>query len=808
MLEFYKLMKNNIFFISIFIFFSNFLLAEEFDIKAKNIKIDKKSKITIFENEVEVIDKFNNLFKADYALYNKEFNYLELKGNISSKDINGNIFKSDKATYDNNSKIFKSFGKSDFETKEGYKVETSDIFIDNNNFSINSKNKSFIEDKDGNKIYLENFEYFKQKNIFKSIGSIKIVDKFKNSYNFTQIYIDEKKKEIIGSDAKLYINDNDFKLNDNNKPRVFSNTVSIKEDKSKFVKSNFTMCDYRKNDKCPPWELKASQMTHDKIKKTIYYDNAVIKLYSIPIFYLPKLSHPDPTVKRRSGFLIPTYSDSKNLGSGINLPYFWAINSDKDLTINSKLFVSEHPLFLGEYRQAFKDANLTLDFGLTQGYKDTSETKKSGDRSHFFVNFLKNFNKSESINQNFEVNLEHVSDKKYLKLYKIESNLVEYETEVLENFVDYSLIDDDKNQFFSINASSFRSLAKSYNDKYEYILPEINYEKQFFSDNFGYGNLISNLKVHNYDTNKYKKTLVNNFNWEIDRPFSEKIYKGKILSKLKNINYEYDNVGGFKTKTTNELFGAVGYLASLDLFKKEDDGSDHLLTPKILFKYAPEYMRKDKRDITLVGRNLFSLDRIESEQNFEGGANLTMGLNYEINDDFNQTNFSVGQIISANKNNKDMADTTGLDNRFSNVVGNFKHKRGENFSLNYNYSLDQNLKETNFNEVSVDYINDNFKFNINFLEEEKKSEDNEYIKTSIKYNQGNSGILTFGNKRNLITNSSEFYNLSYEYINDCLRAGLYYRREFYNDSELEAENSLMFKITLSNFGGVNSPSLN
>ncbi len=154
MLEFYKLMKNNIFFISIFLFFSNFLLAEEFDIKAKNIKIDKKSKITIFENEVEVIDEFNNLFKADYALYNKELNSLELKGNITSKDINGNIFKSDKATYDNNSKIFKSIGKSDFETKEGYKVETSDIILNNNNFSINSKNKTFIEDKDGNKIYL------------------------------------------------------------------------------------------------------------------------------------------------------------------------------------------------------------------------------------------------------------------------------------------------------------------------------------------------------------------------------------------------------------------------------------------------------------------------------------------------------------------------------------------------------------------------------------------------------------------------------------------------------------------------------
>ena len=219
-------------------------------------------------------------------------------------------------------------------------------------------------------------------------------------------------------------------------------------------------------------------------------------------------------------------------------------------------------------------------------------------------------------------------------------------------------------------------------------------------------------------------------------------------------------------------------------------------------------MRKEDGEYSLVRKNLFSLDRLQSEQNFEGGTNLTVGLDYEINDSFNQTNFSIGQIISEKKSNKNMPDTSSLDNRFSDVVGSFNHKRGDNFTLNYNYSIDQNLKETNFNEVSMDYINDNFKFNINFLEEEKKSGENEYIKTSIKYNQGNSGVLTFGNKRNLITNSSEFYDLSYEYINDCLRAGLYYRREFYNDSELEAENSLMFKITLSSFGSVNSPSLN
>ena len=83
----------------------------------------------------------------------------------------------------------------------------------------------------------------------------------------------------------------------------------------------------------------------------------------------------------------------------------------------------------------------------------------------------------------------------------------------------------------------------------------------------------------------------------------------------------------------------------------------------------------------------------------------------------------------------------------------------------------------------------------------------EYFKTEFNVKNKEKGLLSFKTKRNLITNSSEFYNLSYEYINDCLRAGLVYRREFYNDSELEPENSLMFKLTLVPFGSINGPKL-
>ena len=55
-------------------------------------------------------------------------------------------------------------------------------------------------------------------------------------------------------------------------------------------------------------KVQASKMLHDNIKKTIYYNNAIIKAYDVPIFYIPKLSHPDPTVERRSAFYL-TISD-------------------------------------------------------------------------------------------------------------------------------------------------------------------------------------------------------------------------------------------------------------------------------------------------------------------------------------------------------------------------------------------------------------------------------------------------------------------------------------------------------------------
>ena len=768
-------MKNKFIILSLFIIFSQNVSANNLNIKSKEIFVDKKTKITIFKNEVVAVDESNNIFKGDYAEYNKTL------------------------------KSLKSKGPTIIETSEGYKIEGSNIVFDNKNNLISSEDPAVVEDLENNNIFLDQFEYSTSNKFFKSYGNIKVIDARSNTYNFSQIFIDEKKREILGTDNKSYLNDSSFKISEENKPRVFANTVNIKSDETKFTKSIFTLCDYRENDKCPPWSLQSELMTHDKKKKTIYYDDAVIKIYDIPIFYTPKLSHPDPTVDRRSGFLPPTFGDSKNLGPGIQIPYFWALKDDKDITITPKLFTSEHPLILGEYRQAFMNSNLILDLGYTGGYKNTSSIKKGGDKSHIFSKFTKNFKSDNNGDNNLDLSFQHVSNDKYLKLYKIKSSLVEYEEDTLENSLDFT--HENENLFFGFQASAYETLKDDYNDKYEYILPDIVVSKNLFTNNkFGSLDFQSNYKHHTYDTNKNTKFLVNDFDWKFKRFNFSSGFKGELLGKMKNVNYEANNTSEYKNEPTNELFGALGYLTEINLFKRTKNNSNHTLTPKMLLRYAPGHMRKQNNGARLKHFNAFSLDRLNKYNNFENGASTTLGFEYEIENKKSKLDFSLAQIVKE-KENKDMPSTTSLDEKLSDVIGYTKYSFLNNkASINYNYALDQNYKDLNYNELETKIDLNPIKLDFGFLQEKKHIGSQEYFKTNIEFSKDKNTILSFQTKRNLISNSSEYYDLSYEYLNDCLRAGLVYRREFYNDSEIEPENSLMFKVTLTPFGDIRSPS--
>jgi LPS-assembly protein len=798
-------MKNKIIIFFCLIFINSKVFADNIFINSKNITLDKNNQTTIFQGKVNIKTDTGYTIESDYAEYNKQINFIKLKNKIRAADSQGNVIETEYAEYDGIQKKFISKGPTKIITSENYIIETIDVFIDDTQKIINSDKETVIIDQEKNKIYLENFNYHTDSNIFKSIGLIKIKDKIDNVYEFSQIYIDTKKKEILGTDIKAYMNSAEFKVNENNKPRIFGNTLNISNSVSTFNKSVFTLCDYRKNDACPPWSIQASKMLHDSKKKTIYYDNAVIKFFDIPIFYLPKLSHPDPTVNRKSGFLPPSFSDTKNLGASLTLPYFWALSDDKNLTITNRLFVDDHPLVLGEYHQAFKNSTLLANFGYTGGYKNSTPKKKQGDKSHLFSRFIKNFNHLNDSTSKLDLNIQHISNDKYLKLYKIKSNLIDYNKNTLENSID--ITHENEDLFIGFHSSIYETLNESYEDKYEYILPEITLDKNLINNNkIGSIDLGTNYKAHTYDTNKFTNFLVNDLNWNSNEINYKSGINGKFLGKFRNINYETKNVDIFKKDATNEFYGALGYLSEI-ILQKQNGSNNHLLKPKILARYAPGSMRKETSGSRLKPTNAFNIERTNNNNNFETGLTGTIGFDYEIKNKNNikEFDFSVAQIISE-KENKKMSSESSMDEKLSDLVGSTNYKINNNLNLKYNFAVDQNYNEFNYNEIGAVLDLNPIKIDFNYLQEDKHIGNQEYIKTKIDFAKNNNGLLSFETKRNLIKNSSEFYNLSYEYINDCLRAGLVYRREFYNDSELEPEDSLMFKITLVPFGNIKSPS--
>ena len=152
-------------------------------------------------------------------------------------------------------------------TSQNYSLEGNDIYFDYKDKIMKSDKSAILKDQSGNTVFLDNFEYVATKSIFKSIGYVKILDQFDNTYEFSQIYIDTKKKEVIGTDIKAFLNNQDFKINSKNDPRVFANTMRLNKESSSFKKSVFTLCELKDDEKCPPWTLLASDMTHDKKKQ-------------------------------------------------------------------------------------------------------------------------------------------------------------------------------------------------------------------------------------------------------------------------------------------------------------------------------------------------------------------------------------------------------------------------------------------------------------------------------------------------------------------------------------------------------------
>jgi len=794
-----------IFFLIFFVF--NFdLSAEEFNITANEILIDKENEILVGEGSVKAVDSEGKVISADKITYKKLRKFLLAEGRVKITDIEGNTLTTDRATYDKISEIITTYDNTELVLREGYKLITKNISYDTRKKILSSNSNSIFTDNDGNKIETSMFQYHIADNLFSSVGKIKIIDIKKNKYFLKELYVDTKKNEMIGSDVSVILDQENFGVSKESDPRFVANDIFISKYKTDLSKGVFTVCKKR-DGKCPPWTLKAKKITHDKVKKTIYYDHATLKLYDIPIFYFPKFFHPDPTVKRQSGFLAPFFTNSTTVGTGVALPYYWAISDNKDLTFSPKIYTKENVLFLNEYRQAFRNGFLTLDTSYTEGYKNTSSTKTDGSRNHIFADFNLNFNQDESYQSNLHLKIQRTSNDTYFKKHDINTALVDSENTNLENEIKYSFSNDDTS--FDLAASVYENLSvDKKSDKYEYILPNIMYGKTFFTEKFGTLNFTSNALYSKFDTNKNKTFLTNDIIWSPSSYITKKGFMNSFEGMIRNTNYEARKTKEYKNEgTVNELSTVLTYKSSLPL-QKDGINYSNFFSPNFMLRYAPGHMRNlSNKDVYLRYTNLYSMNKTSE---IEDGLSAILGFDFKINEKVsNESNkekfsLSLGQVFNFDEN-KDIPSKSSLDQKMSDVVGEINYNFSKIGKIDYKFSIDHNLNELNYNEVSTELNFGKVQFNLDYLEQQNHIGLEHYVSSGVSLNFNDNNKLTFSTKKNFKTESTELYNLSYQYAIDCLTAGLAYRREFYQDADLEPKNTLMFTITFVPFTSVNTP---
>jgi len=124
----------------------------------------------------------------------------------------------------------------------------------------------------------------------------------------------------------------------------------------------------RDNPKKPPlWQVKGARIIHDQTEKMLYFEDARLEFLGVPMAYLPYFSTPDPTVKRKTGFLMPGFSNATGYGYAVDIPFYWAIAPDMDATFTPRFTTRQGVLMQAEFQQRLIDGSYRIRaYGINQ----------------------------------------------------------------------------------------------------------------------------------------------------------------------------------------------------------------------------------------------------------------------------------------------------------------------------------------------------------------------------------------------------------------------------------------------------------
>ncbi len=800
-------MQNNLLLI-IFIFVINFTLlssaktSEEFNFDVTKIEILENGNKIIGKNRGNISTNDGITISANNFIYYKDQNILNANGNVIFRDNikNFTIF-SENITYNKNKESIFSKGSTKSEIYARYSLESTDLLFSKNKMTFESdKNTKIIDNKNNTLYNLDKFNFDTSKELLKGKKilvntnfSLPQSDKFflkSGIFNF-------KEKSFIAKDVEIKIKKNIFD-NLENDPRLIGVSANSKNNITVVNKGTFTSCK-KNSDNCPPWVISANKITHNKDEKRLIYDNALLRIYDIPVLYFPKFFHPDPSVKRQSGLLKPQLNNSNLLGSSFSIPYYHVISDNKDFTFRPSIFENDIKMFQNEYRQVNENSYLSLDFGHVDNYKSSISNKKNS-ISHLFANFDADLKLQNFTNSKFFLSIQKVTNDTYLKVFDsnlFKNKLIPSNYDVLNS--EAKLILDNENYNFTTGFQSFENLQLKSSDRYQFILPYYNFDTQIL-ENFksGFINFSSQGNNDLNNTNNLKTRVINDLNFNSLDLISSKGFKSNYNVLFKNLNTTAKNDAQYKSSAQIELMSIFELNTILPMIK-ETENSINYLTPKISLRANPGDMKdysNSERKVSV--NNIFEINRLGIDDSFEEGKSLTLGLDFKKTNISDINKFFETKIATVFREDEEsfIPTTSGINKKNSSIFGNISNNLSEAINFNYDFILNDDLNTLEYNSLSTTINYKNITTEISFIEENRELGNTNTLAntTEIAFNDEN--YLSFNTRRNRKINLTEYYDLVYEYKNDCLVAGIKYNKTYYEDRDLKPSENLLFTITL------------
>ncbi len=574
------------------------------------------------------------------------------------------------------------------------------------------------------------------------------------------------------------------------------------------VYSPCSLCEDDPN-KPPVWQIKAVNVTHDKNAKTVEYEDAWLEFFGVPVFYTPYFRHPDPTVKRKSGFLFPTFGNSSDLGTIIHTPIFWNIAPNEDATITPILMTAENPILAVEYRNLQRAGQLTANGSLTASPGDavvgSAEEGRYGMRGH--IESEGRFDINQAWRWGFDGNW--TSDDTYLRRYGFASPSTLKSQIYTESFKGQN--------YFSLKALSFQSLQDSVrSETIPVVLPlaDFNYigdkDRLGGTTNFDF-NFLALTREEGLDTRR----LSARSRWQ--RPFIGKL--GDVYNVSFGLNSDFYHVNELVRGANTSNFDGFSYRltpeAALEWrmpFEKSDGKISQVIEPIASFIWSPyggnsrDIPNEDSIELEFDDTNLFRTNRFSGLDRVEGGPRTVYGLKWgAFGADGGKTNVFVGQSWRPKKDDA-YAEGSGLENNFSDVVARVQVAPGPHLKASYRTRLSQEDLQPKRHEFNASggipalTIGGNY----TFLERQAGSEfpgreELSMVATSQIDRYWRTG---FNGTRDIDAGEMRSAGMYLTYEDECLVFTSKLSRTFFQDRDLEPTDSITFNLVFKTLGEV------